>query len=123
MRSLEEGRFEKSFAEANEKLLAEFVARGIVRGNELYLRPLDALELLHRYDAHGIAVIGAEAAVLEDSATRPCPELIADFSSAPAEGWGHFRRQCTDGCTAYLNELPVLRNLFVTLVPLAEGEQ
>jgi hypothetical protein len=105
-----------------EILLEEFASRGVIRANELYLRPEDALELLRRYDAYGIAIVGAEAAVLEGLATLPCPELVADFSDAAAEDWATFQRQCTDWCTAYLNELPALENLFVTLVALAEWE-
>jgi hypothetical protein len=98
------------------ELLRMFAQRGVSRESELYLRPADALALLHEYDAHGFAVVGAEAAVLQDAATIPRPDLIADVSDAAAMDWESYRRQCTTWSRAYLDELPAVENLYVTLV-------
>jgi hypothetical protein len=100
------------------ELLRTFAQRGVARGNELYLRPADALALLHEYDAHGFAVVGAEAAVLQDAATVPRADLIADFSDRAAMDWESYRRQCTIWSRAYLDELPAVENLYVTLVAI-----
>jgi hypothetical protein len=95
-----------------DPLAREFAARGVVRGNELYLRPADALELLYRYDAAGVTVLGAEAAELVDDLPYSRLDLIADFSDAMAH-----RATCTEACARFLRELPDTPNLYVTLVP------
>jgi hypothetical protein len=100
------------------ELLRTFAQRGVVRGNELYLRPADALALLYEYDAYGFAVVGAEAAVLQDAATIPRVDLIADFSDADAGNWESYKRQCTIWSRTYLDELPAVENLYVTLVAI-----
>jgi hypothetical protein len=54
--------------------------------------------------------------VLNDVATISRSDLIADFSDAHALEWESYRRQCTTWSRMYLDELPPLENLYVTLV-------
>lgn len=107
----------------SDALLREFASRGVVRGNELYLRPADALDLLQRYDAAGITVIGAEAAMLAGGRTYPRVDGIADFSHGCAATGDDLRRACTAECAAFLRELPDEADLFVTLVALDDARE
>lgn len=105
-----------------EELLAAFVPRGVIRGNELYLTPADALELLELCRTNDCAMVGVEAFRLEREATVPMPGLIADFSKRAGGSWHEFAESSYESARAFLSRLVRDSGLRVAVVILSMAE-
>lgn len=71
------------------ELESGFASRGVRRGGLLMLPPADALALVRRARAEGIAVLGVDGFLLGPDSTRPVPGDTLDLSGAsiPADPW------------------------------------
>jgi hypothetical protein len=84
----------------------EYEARGILRGGELYLQPVAALDYVRRGDEEGLAVLGIEAFELVDGGVRPCLDLILDLSLSDMKlhSWEAVRKRCLRAATDFIQE-------------------
>ena len=105
-----------------EKLLDEFASQGTTRGGEFYLPREITVPFARRADELGVAIIGAEAAILEDSGTIPQSHLILDLSSVHSPEWETYRRECNRESEMFLAALPERLRLYVSFVLIGRTE-
>ena len=71
----------------------EFLTVGTVRGGMLFLRPAEAIALVHRAREAGRAVLGIEGFWITEKATQPSMEHILNLSKATREeSWAEAER-------------------------------
>lgn len=106
-----------------EDIFATFRPKGITRGGELYVSPSLGIQMADVAAENGLAVVGVDAAVLQERATIPQPDLTADFSALPRRSWVAYVEGCHRECQAFLRTLPDRSDLFVSLVLVAGWEK
>ncbi len=77
-----------------QDLQHSFAARGIERGGTLYLKASDALDFIEAARQAKTPVLGVDAFIITETATRPMLEHILDCSlgGLPPDTWSPARR-------------------------------
>jgi hypothetical protein len=67
---------------SRSKIEAEFASRAIVRGGLYLLRPLNAVQFVHRCREESIEILGIDGFKITETTTQPLMEQSVDFSSS-----------------------------------------
>ena len=90
-------------SENEQRLIEEFSARGMLRGQEMYLPKADMVSFVRRAEALDLATIGLEGFRWVGGKLHPRLDLIADYSSFSCAAWTSFRTACNHAAERFLS--------------------
>ncbi|MGF6769277.1 hypothetical protein P3T18_001747 [Paraburkholderia sp. GAS199] len=88
------------------EIYAPFIERAEVRpGGEIFLRGEDAQQFVAACQGVGMAVLGIEAARIDDNRVMPYIDAIADYSPNSAVEWEAYQDRCHRLASAFVRDV------------------